>query len=145
MLISVLIRFARFVIASVVVSFPVMLVMLAFDLRVYLPMIVSFTLFTAFIAVDSFKVSEWYPSKKDFLAALLIPYALFVLLTVLCFWLGMPAKVYNYLFLPLRIPEIFNAASKHSIIFVHIFILIVMLIMNFIGRLARKSQDRKHS
>ncbi len=139
---SAAVRFIRLFVISIISSLPIVLLAVYFNLSSDVLLIISFIIFAAAVAMDTFIFSMYYRFKQDCIFGVLIPYAVYILISVVAYFFIKPL-VYNYAFLPLRGMEFFNMRSAYSIITVHIFLIVILFVFHRLGvRIGDKRQQQ---
>ena len=104
-------------------------------------MVVAIILFSYSIFEYTFRYSFLRRHSRPYWIDVFIPWGIFSLLAY-CGYFFIRPKIFNYIFLPLRACEMFSLRSWLSILLVLIFILLLMTLTRFLGKINRKKHRR---
>ncbi len=105
-------------------------------------MLIAIVLFSYSLFVYTFRYSFSRKHSRPYWMDVLLPWGMFAILAYLGYFFITP-KVFNYIFLPLRVCETLNLRSWSSILIVLIFMLLLMTITRLAGRKLRLEQRKE--
>lgn len=96
-------------------------------------MLVAIILFSISIVGYTFRYSYFKKHARPYWIDVLFPWAIFSVVAYFGYFY-IPPRIFNYIFLPLRVCELFSLRSWLSILVVLIFILLLMTVTRYFGR-----------
>ena len=105
-------------------------------------MIIATIVFLYSLFKYTFRYSYLKRHPRPYWTDVLLPWGIFSLLAYLGYFF-IPPKIFNYIFLPLRVCETFYLRSWLSILIVLIFMLLLMTITRFFGRKIQLQRRRE--
>ena len=103
---------------------------------------VAIILFSCSLFVYTLRYSFLRKHSRPYWMDVLLPWGIFSSLAD-CGYFFIPPKIFNYIFLPLRVCESLYLRSWFSILIVLIFMLLLMTITRFMGRKIRLQQRKE--
>lgn len=105
-------------------------------------MLVAIILFSFSLFEYTFRYSSLRKHSRPYWVDVLLPWVIFSFLAYFGYFY-IPPKIFNYIFLPLRVCELFYLRSWLSILITLIFVLLLMSITRFFGRKTQLKQHRE--
>ena len=107
-----------------------------------LTMLVAIIIFSSLVFGYTFRYSSLRKHSRPYWIDVLLPWGLFSSLAYVGYFFISP-KIFNYIFLPLRVCELFYLRSWLSILIVLIFMLLLMTITRHYGRSTRRRHRKE--
>lgn len=107
-----------------------------------LTMLVAIILFSISIVGYTFRYSYFKKHARPYWIDVLFPWAIFSVVAYFGYFY-IPPRIFNYIFLPLRVCELFSLRSWLSILIVLIFMLLLMTITRHYGRSTRRRHRKE--
>ncbi len=104
-------------------------------------MIVAIILFSYLLFEYTFRYSFLRKHSRPYWFDVIIPWGIFSLLAYAGYFF-IPPRIFNYIFLPLRVCELFYLRSRISIFIVLIFVLLLMTVTRISARKVRHRMKR---
>ena len=105
-------------------------------------MLIAIILFSCSLFGYTFRYSFLRKHSRPYWIDVLLPWGLFSSLAYVGYFFISP-KIFNYIFLPLRVCELFYLRSWLSILIVLVFVLLLMTITRHLGRKTRRRHRRE--
>lgn len=105
-------------------------------------MIVAIIVFSYSLFEYTFRYSFLRKHSRPYWIDVLIPWGMFSFLACAGYFF-IPPKIFNYIFLPLRVCELFYLRSWFSILIVLVFVLLLMSATRYLGRKTRRRHRRE--
>ena len=105
-------------------------------------MVIALVLFSCSLFRYTFRYSFLRKHSRTYWIDVLLPWGMFSFLAYAGYFF-IPPKIFNYIFLPLRVCELFYLRSWFSILIVLVFVLLLMTITRHLGRKIRRRHRRE--
>ncbi len=105
-------------------------------------MLIAIILFSYLLFEYTFRYSSLKKHTRPYWLDVLLPWEIFSFLAYFGYFFIQP-KIFNYIFLPLRVFELFYLRSWFSILIVLILMFLLMTITRFLGRKIRSKKSKK--